>query len=256
MEKGNYAQVNGLNMYYEIHGSGKPLVLIHGGGSTIKTSFGNILPLFAKKYKTIAVELQAHGHTSDRAAPEAFQQDADDVAALLNQLDIGKAFILGFSNGGSTALQIAIRHPQIVYKIVAISAVFLREGLMPGFFEMMKNASLDNMPQLLRDEFLKINPDKAALENMHNKDRDRMIAFEDWSEEELASIKAPTLIVNGDKDVITCEHALKMSRAIPNAELMILPGTHGSFIGEMCTVVRGSKIPELTVVAIQEFLDT
>ena len=255
MEKGNYAQVNGLNMYYEIYGSGEPLVLIHGGGSTIKTSFGNILPLLAKKYKAIAVELQAHGHTSDRPYPETFQQDADDVASLLQELNIGKASILGFSNGGSTALQVAIRHPQIVHKIVAISAVYLREGLMPGFFDMMKAANLNSMPQLLKDEFLKINPDHGALENMHNKDRDRMIAFEDWGEEEVSSISAPTLIINADKDVITCEHAIKMFRVIPNAELMILPGTHGSFIGEICAVDDGSKMPELAVSAIQDFLD-
>ena len=255
MEKGNYAQVNGLNMYYEINGSGEPLVLIHGGGSTIKTSFGNILPLFAKKYKTIAVELQAHGHTSDRPGPETFQQDADDVASLLHELNIAKASILGFSNGGSTALQIAIRHPQVVHKVVAISAAYLREGLMPGFFDMMKTADLDSMPQPLKDEFLKINPDQAALENMHNKDRDRMIAFEDWSKEEVSSISAPTLIINADKDVITCEHAIKMCRLIPNAELMILPGTHGSFIGEICTIADRSKMTELTASAIQEFLD-
>lgn len=254
MKKGNYAEVNGLNMYYEIHGDGEPLVLIHGGGSTIETTFGNILPLFARKFKTIAIELQAHGHTSDRPGPETFQQDADDVASLLQQINIDKASILGFSNGGSTALQAAIRHPQIVNKIVAISAAFLRDGFFAGFFDMMNNASLDSMPKPLQDEFLKINPDKAALENMHHKDRDRMIAFADWSEEEIRSIKAPTLIVNGDRDVVTCEHALALSRLIAGAELLILPGVHGSFIGEICTVVEGSKMPELTVMVIEEFL--
>src|SRR3982751_4239069 len=105
MSTGNYADVNGIKMYYEIHGEGKPLVLIHGGGSTIRSNWGNIMPLFAKQYKVIAVELQAHGHTGDRDAPETFAQDADDVAALLNQLNISKASILGFSNGGSTTMQ-------------------------------------------------------------------------------------------------------------------------------------------------------
>src|SRR6478735_6123149 len=119
-----YATVNGIKMYYEIHGEGKPLVLIHGGGSTIETTFGNILPLLAKRYKVIAVELQAHGHTSDRNAPETFEQDADDVAALLKQLNIAKAYVFGFSNGGSTTLQIAIRHPEVVDKIVVASAAY------------------------------------------------------------------------------------------------------------------------------------
>src|SRR3982751_5769147 len=112
-----YAPVNGLKMYYEIHGSGKPLVLIHGGGSTIQTTFGKVLPMFAKHHKVIAVELQAHGHTADRDTPESFEQDADDVAALLRYLKIDKADILGFSNGGSTTMQIAMRHPEFVNKI-------------------------------------------------------------------------------------------------------------------------------------------
>ncbi len=255
MGTGNYAMVNGLKMYYEIHGNGNPLVLIHGGGSTIETTFGNILPLFAEKYKVIAVEMQAHGHSGDRHAPETFEQDADDVAALLKQLNISKAYILGFSNGGSTTLQIAIRHPEVVNKIVAISAIYLREGMFPGFFDMMKDASLKNMPQPLQDAFLKINPDRAALQNMHDKDRDRMLAFKDWAEDGIRSIQAPALIIVGSKDVVTSEHALKMSQIIPHTELMILPGSHGSFIGEICTVEQESKIPELTVAVIKEFLD-
>src|SRR6187401_1819086 len=106
-----YAPVNGLKMYYEIHGEGTPLVLIHGGGSTIQTSFSKILPLLAQHYKVIAMELQAHGHTNDRDSAESFEQDANDVAALLSYLKINKPNILGFSNGGHTAMQIGISHP-------------------------------------------------------------------------------------------------------------------------------------------------
>ena len=250
-----YANVNGIKMYYEIHGEGKPLVLIHGGGSTIQTTFGKVLSLFAKKYKVIAVELQAHGHTGDRDAPETFQQDGDDVAALLQQLNISKASFFGFSNGGTTSLQIAIRHPEVVDKLVIASGAYQREGLIPGFFEMMQHASLNNMPKPLQEAFLKINPDTSALLTMHNKDRDRMIAFTDISDDDLRSIKAPALIINGDKDVITNEHALKMSTVIPNAELMILPGVHGAYIGEICVAVPGSKLPEMTVEVVEEFLE-
>ena len=250
-----YVTVNGIKMYYEMHGEGKPLVLIHGGGSTIQTTFGNVLPLFAKKYKVIAVELQAHGHTSDRNTPETFQQDADDVAALLQQLNISKASFFGFSNGATTSLQIAIRHPAIVDKLVIASGAYQREGFIPGFFEGMQHATLANMPKPLQDAFLKINPDTNALLAMHNKDRDRMIAFPDWSDNDLASVKAPALIINGDKDVVTNEHVLKMSKVIPNAELMILPGIHGAYLGEICVAVPGSKLPEMTVTVVEEFLD-
>jgi len=255
MPTGNYAAVNGIKMYYEIHGEGNPLVLIHGGGSTIETTFGNILPLFAKRYKVIAVELQAHGHTSDRNAPESFQQDADDVAALLKQLNISKANILGFSNGGSTTLQIAIRHPALVDKIIVIAGAYQREGFIPGFFEGMQQATIKNMPQPLQDAFLKINPDTAALLNMFNKDKNRMINFKDWPDDDLQSIKAPALIINADKDVITTEHALKMSRLISNAGLMILPGLHGECLGAIETTKTNSKIPGMTVVVVEEFLN-
>jgi pimeloyl-ACP methyl ester carboxylesterase len=250
-----YAPVNGIKMYYEIHGEGKPLVLIHGGGSTIETTFGKILPLFAQHYKVIAVELQAHGHTSDRNVPESFEQDADDVAELLRQLHLNKAYIFGFSNGGSTTLQIAIRHPEIVEKIVVASGAYQREGFINGFFEMMEHANLENMPQPLKDAYLKINNDTIALRNMQDKDASRMRGFKDWEDSDLQNIKAPALIMNADKDVILNEHALKISKLIPNAELIILPGVHGAFLGEICTAIPGSKLPEITVELVKEFLD-
>ncbi len=255
MITGNYADVNGIKMYYEIYGAGKPLILIHGGGSTIQTTFGTILPMLAKHYKIIAVELQAHGHTSDRNAPETFQQDADDVAELLKQLNISKGYIFGFSNGASTTLQIAIRHPELPEKIVVASGAYKRDGFIPGFFDGFKTATLNTMPQGLRDAFLKINPDTDALQNMFNKDVARMVAFKDWNDEDLKSIKVPALILNSDKDVILPEHALEMSRLIPNAELAIFPGIHGAFIGESITADPNSKLPEITVELIEEFLD-
>src|SRR5690606_7574724 len=96
-----YSEVNGLKMYYEIYGQGKRLVLIHGGGSTIQSSFGKVIPLFAKNRKVIAVEIQAHGRTSDRNADLSFERDADDVATLLKNINIEKADFFGFSNGGT-----------------------------------------------------------------------------------------------------------------------------------------------------------
>lgn len=250
-----YAPVNGLKMYYEIHGSGSPLVLVHGGGSTIQTSFDNILPLLSKHNKVIAVELQAHGHTADRDSPESFEQDADDIAALLAYLKITRADLLGFSNGGNTIMQVAIMHPELVNKLVVISAFYKREGMIKGFFEGMEKASLGNMPDPLKEAYLKINNDSIGLQRMFDRDKTRMLNFKDWKDEDLASIKAPSLIIAGDKDVVTTEHTVKMAQLIPNAQLMILPGTHGSFIGEVCSVAEGSKMPELTVAAIKEFLD-
>ncbi len=250
-----YAPVNGLSMYYELHGNGQPLVLIHGGGSTIQTTFGNILPLLANHYKVIAVELQAHGHTKDRGKPSSFEQDADDVAALLQYLHIDKAHIFGFSNGGSTALQIAIRHPDAVNKLVAFSAVYKRNGMLPGFFEGMEKASLNNMPQPLQDAYLQITGDRQGLQTMHDRDKNRMLQFTDWPEATLMSIQAPTLLISSDKDVIVPEHTLEMAKKIPHASLMILPGIHGAALGEVCTTTPGSKLPALTTGLIIDFLD-
>jgi len=250
-----YAPVNGLDMYYEIHGNGYPLVLIHGGGSTIQTTFGNILPLLAAHYKVIAVELQAHGHTKDRGRASSFEQDADDVAALLKHLGIPSANIFGFSNGGSTALQVAIRHPDMVTKLVALSAVTRRDGLLPGFFDGMKNASLANMPGPLQEAYLAITGSKEGLQVMHDRDKNRMVEFKDWPEAELSSIKAPALLLSSDKDVIVPQHTLWLAQKIPHSSLAILPGVHGAAIGEVCTVVPGSKLPAITVALISDFLD-
>jgi pimeloyl-ACP methyl ester carboxylesterase len=251
----SYAPVNGISMYYEIYGEGDlPLVLIHGGGSTIQSSFGNLLPLLTDYGKIIAVELQAHGRTNDRDAAESFEQDADDVAALLKHLKISKANILGFSNGGTTTLQIAVRHPQLVHKLISIAGAWKREGLIPGFFEGMQGASLDNMPHLLKDAYLNVNPDRKGFETMFEKDKQRMIDFRDYNNEDLKAIQAPALMVVADKDVITVEHTAQMAKLIPNAQLLVLPGVHGTCIGEICSAKKGSVLPVATALLIKEFL--
>jgi pimeloyl-ACP methyl ester carboxylesterase len=249
-----YAPVNGLDLYYEIHGTGHPLVLLHGGGSTIQTSFGTLLPIFAKKHQVIAVELQAHGHTKDRNTPESFYQDAEDVAALLKHLKINSADILGFSNGGQTAMQLAIAHPGLIRKLVIISAFYKREGAPEGFFDGFPGATLKDMPPVYTDAYLAIDNDREGLQRMFEQDRSRMENFKGWTDEQISSIKAPSLIVSGDRDVVVAEHLVEMFRTIPNSRLMILPGSHGSFIGEAMTPPNNSKLPALTAEAIEEFL--
>ena len=256
LKTSGYAPVNGLEMYYEIHGQGGlPLVLIHGGGSTIETTFGNTLPFFAAHGEVIAVELQAHGRTKDRNAPESFEQDADDVAGLLKYLKIEKANFFGFSNGGTTTLQIAIRHPELVNKIVDLAGAYQREGFIPGFFDGFKGATLESMPKPLKEAFLNVTPDKNRLQAMFDRDVARMVSFKDIPDDLIRSIKAPALIMVGDQDVMPAEHAIKLSHLIPNGRLAILPGPHGTCIGEIGIAQPGSKVPELTVTIIEEFLN-
>jgi pimeloyl-ACP methyl ester carboxylesterase len=239
---GRYASVNGLKIYYEIHGSGSPLVLLHGGGSTIKSNYGRILPELKKTHQVIAIELQAHGHTADINRPLSFEQDADDVAALLNQLHIQKADIMGFSNGGTTSIQIAIRHPQLVNKLVLASAIYRRDGMQPGFFDGMQNVTIDQMPQPLKESYLEANPDPKGLQAMFERDVARMLSFKDIRDEDIHAIQAPALVINGYADVVRNEHALEISRTLPHAQLMILPAGHGDYIGEICSPDKDSKL--------------
>ena len=246
---GKYADVHGLKMYYEIHGDGFPLVLIHGGGSTIETTFGRILPTLAKTHKVIAVELQAHGHTADIDRPLSFEQDADDVAELLRQLRIGNADIFGFSNGGSTTLQLAMRHPTLVRKIVVASTMYKKDGAVPGFWDMMAHATFDGMPQALVDAFLRITPDTNALHAMYQRDVARMQSFRDIPDEAIEGIDAPALIIAGTHDVVRPEHAVEMYRRMRHAELVIVPGVHGEYLGEITTVKPGrADYPVLSII--------
>ena len=253
--KSNYSDVNGIRMYYEIYGQGAPLVLIHGGGSTIQSSFEKIIPGLAKHYTVIAVELQNHGRSGFRDSPETFEQDADDVAALLSNLGITKTSFFGFSNGGTTAMQIAIRHPAIVDKLVLAATAYKRDGFLPGFFDGMQHATFSDMPQGLKDAFLKVTPDSNKLLIMFEKDRDRMIGFKNLTDEQVRSINSPALIIIGDADVITPEHAVEMYRLIPNSELVVIPGGHGKYIGEITTLPNNTKDIDFVVAVTNEFLE-
>lgn len=252
-----YAPVNGIRMYHEVHGRGEgvPLVLLHGGGSTIEVTFGRVLPVFAGSRRVIAVEEQGHGRTSDRDAGVTFESSADDVAALLRHLKVEKADIFGFSNGASVALQVAIRHPQLVRKMVFASSMTKRDGAQPQLWEFIKQADFANMPQPLKDAFLRVNPDERQLRTMHDKDAARMQGFEDVPDALVRSIGAPTLIVLGDQDIVKLEHGVELTRLIPGARLLILPGGHGDYLGEAVMTQKETRQPELTARLIEEFLD-
>ncbi|HYG61075.1 MAG TPA: alpha/beta hydrolase [Thermoanaerobaculia bacterium] len=253
-----HAPVNGIQMYYEVHGrrDGVPLVLLHGGGSTIDVTFSKVLPVFAGSRRVIAVEEQGHGRTTDRDAPVTFEASADDVAALLRHLKVDKADLFGFSNGASIALQVAIRHPQLVRKQVFASAMTRKDGAQPQLWEFMKQADFSNMPQPLKDAFLRVNPDAEKLKTMHDKDAARMRNFKDVPDELVRSVRAPTLILVGDQDVVKPEHAVELTRLIPAARLLILPGGHGDYLGEAVMTQKETHYPELTARLIEEFLDS
>jgi pimeloyl-ACP methyl ester carboxylesterase len=253
-----HAPINGIEMYYEVHGrrDGVPLVLLHGGGSTIEVTFSRVIPIFAESRRVIAVEEQGHGRTTDRDAPVTFESSADDVAALLQYLNVEQADLFGFSNGASTALQVAVRHPQLVRKLVFASSITKRNGAQPQLWEFMENADFSNMPQPLKDAFLRVNPDERQLQIMHDKDAARMRGFKDVPDDAVRSVRAPTLIVLGDRDTVKPEHAVELTRLMPEARLLILPGGHGDYLGEAVMTQNETRYPELTARLIEEFLDS
>jgi pimeloyl-ACP methyl ester carboxylesterase len=224
-----YAPVNGLRLYYEIHGPANPaqppLVLLHGGGDTIETSFGHVLPALARARQIIPFEQQGYGHTADVDRPFTFEQSADDTAALLEYLHIDRADLFGFSNGGTIALQVAIRHPRVVRKLVVTSAFFKRDGGYPWFWEAMKNARLENMPMELQEAYRKVAPHPDSLRSFHDKAAQRMRDFKDLPADAIGAIAAPTLVMVGDADIVRPEHAVELIRLLPHAQLAVLPGT-------------------------------
>jgi pimeloyl-ACP methyl ester carboxylesterase len=213
-------------MYYEVHGTGAPVVLLHGGGSTIQTSFGRLLPRLAARHQVIAVEMQGHGRTADIDRPLTFTQDADDVAALLQQLGIAHADFIGYSNGGTTAVQIAIRHPRVVRRLVLISGALNRAGLTAELRESFdREPTPESMPPSLRAAYLAVAPRPQDLPVLVAKSVRRMREFEDIPPAAIRAIDAPALVIGGDLDVVRPEHTVEMFRTFRHGALAIFPRT-------------------------------
>jgi pimeloyl-ACP methyl ester carboxylesterase len=232
-----YASVNGLKMYYEIHGTGQPLVLLHGAFSAIGTSFGKLLPELAKTRQVMAFEMQAHGHTADIDRPLSMEQMADDTAAALGQLGIEKADFFGYSMGAGIALQVAIRHPEMVRKLVLASVSYTLSGIHPGLMEglaEMKPEMMFGSPW--HDEYMQIAPNPENFATLFAKKTQMDRQIQDLPAEVIQAIAAPTLLIVGDSDIIRPEHAVEMFRllgggvagdvaGLPRSRLAILPGT-------------------------------
>ena len=241
--KTGYAPVNGLNLYYEIHGNGEPLILLHGGlGST--EMFGDVLPLLTKSRRVIVVDLQAHGRTADIDRPMSFDAMADDIDALMKHLGIAKADVMGYSLGGGVALRVAVRHPAAVRKLVLVSFAFKRDGWYPEIgagMAQMSAASAEPMKQTpMYQMYARIAPRPADWPVLLTKMGDLLRKEYDWSKD-VTAIAAPTLLVFGDADAIPPAHAAQFfellgggkkdggwdGSGMSNARLAILPGlTH------------------------------
>jgi pimeloyl-ACP methyl ester carboxylesterase len=254
----SYAPVNGLEMYYEVHGAGRPLVLLHGGLSAIGTSFGTVLPDLAKNRQVIAVEFQAHGRTADIDRPLTYEHLADDTAALLRHLGVDNADFFGFSVGAGVALQVAIRYPELVGKAVLGSVAVDRDGFHPGVLDGIDQLQPEHLAgSPFAEEYARTAPNPADWPTLIEKTKRLDREFVGWPHEAVRSVEAPVLIMVGDSDIVRPEHAVEVFRlfgggvagdvaGLPKSRLAVLPGT--THVGLM---VR----PDWVVSMVEAFLD-
>jgi pimeloyl-ACP methyl ester carboxylesterase len=233
--KGRRVSVNGMQMYYEVSGSGEPLVVLHGAYMNIP-SMGAIVPRLARTHKVYALEFQGHGRTTDIDRPITYPNLADDVAAFMDAVGIEKADVFGYSMGAAAGLQLAIRHPAKVNRLVAASGAYDATGWQPEFREMIPRMTVDMLPAVLDREYRKLAPNPHGFRELARK----LIALERepmaW-EAAVKALKAPVLIIAGDADVATLEHTVAMFRLLgggvmgdmgtplPASRLAILPAT-------------------------------
>jgi len=231
-----YAPVGDLNMYFEIHGRGRPLILLHGAYMNIDM-MGGVLSGLAETRQVIAAEQQGHGHTADIDRPLTYEQMADDTAALARHLEIDGADVVGYSMGGGVALQLAIRHPSLVRKLVLVSTSYTSDGMHGIALEMFPSIT----PELFKDSpieeaYFRTAPNPDDFPKLVEKLKDLDTTPFAWPEQDIRAIAAPTLIVLGDSDGIRLEHAFELFKlrgggvmgdlaGMPDSQLAVLPGT-------------------------------
>ncbi|WP_152365748.1 alpha/beta fold hydrolase [Microlunatus speluncae] len=234
MTQGAYASVNGIDLYYEILGAdrpGPPLIMLHGGVYTFHLSFDSVLPALTAERKVIGVELQGHGHTADGDRPFSIRQCAEDVIALLDQLGIDQADFFGYSLGGLVSTEVAVLAPGRVGRLVLAAAHFKPTRTVAYYPEITElDLESPRMPTAEEGAAMQRAYEEAAPhpENFYPfvaKAQAAVHDFEAWTDEELAGLTMPVLIIIGDTDFVRLEHAVEMKQLLPNAQLAILPGT-------------------------------
>ena len=232
----DYADVNGLKMYYEVYGEGKPIVLLHGSYMNIPLNWSHIIPLLAKDRKVIAAEMQGHGRTKDISREFSYENMADDVSGLLKHLKIDNADILGYSMGGGVAFQVAVRHPEQVRRLVVLSAPYKHDGWwsdVEASFSTFTADMLKGTP--LQQQYESFGNDPAHFPEFVKKVISIDLKPYDWSQD-VKNIPVPIFMAIGDADDVRYEHALELFRAkgggkmgdidgLPQSRLAIIPGT-------------------------------
>lgn len=229
--KSGYKKVNGLHMYYEIHGSGEPLILLHGQFATA-SMFYPILDELASHRQVVLIEQQGHGHTADINRPLSFAQMGLDTAELLSQLEITEADVFGYSGGGTVALQLAKSNPYLIRKLALASTVYSMDGYFPYIVEGLKHASAEGFPSQMKQEYERVAPHPENWSKLITKGAEMANHADkgDFLEPmQLQQITAPVLLVIGDNDIIRPEYAHKMAELL-HTKLVVVTGDHASYI--------------------------
>jgi pimeloyl-ACP methyl ester carboxylesterase len=231
-----YADVNGLALYYEVYGQGKPIVLLHGSFMTIPLNWSQFIPLLAKDRKVIVAEMQGHGRTRDIAREFSYEGMADDVSALLRHLEIDRADILGYSMGGGVAFQVAVRHPEQVRRLVVLSGTYAHDGWWPDVEASFATMNADMFKETpIQTQYEEAGNDPAHFPEFVKKVISIDLKPYDWSRD-VKNIQVPIFMAIGDVDGVRYEHALELFRAkgggkmgdihgLPQSRLAIIPAT-------------------------------
>ena len=232
-------------MYFEAHGSGDPLILLHAGlGSA--ADWGKQIPAFSKEYYVITPDSRGQGRTTDSDSSLSYHRMAEDVLHLMDYLDIETAYFVGWSDGGNIGLDLTMHHPERVKALVAYGANTNPGGLLDDFHELIRTATVDVIKTMLSSEYIESLPDPDRLDIIIEKVRTMLLTEPNFTPEQLAAIKTPVLIIGGENETaIRPEHAAEISSSIPNAELLVLPNT-----GHYAVV----EIPEVWNNAVLDFL--
>jgi pimeloyl-ACP methyl ester carboxylesterase len=237
MHSGHYVKVHGIRMYYELHGRGAPLLLLHGGAGN-GMQFERQLPAFSPHYRCIVPDCCAQGRTTDRPGPLTYHAMAEDMIALLDHLHLKRVDVMGWSDGGNIGLDMAMHHPERVSHLVTFGANFQPDGLNPQDVEWNNTATAASFGSGMREGWTRLNPQPGHYEEAMNKIIAMWRSLPNWSLADLRSIRAKTLICAGDHDLIRPEHTADLAAAIPGAEMWIVPNASHSAMIERAEVVN------------------
>ncbi|MDQ1698005.1 MAG: hypothetical protein QOJ03_3358 [Frankiaceae bacterium] len=246
-----YADVNGIHMFYETYGAGSPLVLLHGGMLSIRLSFAGLIPSLAQRHRVIGVELQGHGRTADTSREITPAALAGDVVGLLDHLGIDRAHVLGHSMGGAVAMELAVNSPDRVRRVVAASVSVRPDGLHEDLTDPSRYATSARMPTQqdfmdFQEEYKRLSPHPDHFDEFLATLSSSNADLQGWTDDQLAGISSPILLVLGDRDFTTIEHGAVMQQLIPGAQLAVLPDT---------THMQVTRRADLLLPMLDRFLD-